>query len=89
MARTAVIALEDNNPISDLEVRPRKNINDSSYTLVTEVLWIVMELEVMLCPDAGAFEANRRYRSSNNAVAAYNPGVRTFHQCGSTGLRNC
>ena len=87
MALTAVIALEHNHPVAHREIGAVDDIHYGANALMPEVLRVVMKFKVVFCPDARAFETNRRDLCFDHDITGLDAGIRLLDQGGFTRLR--
>ena len=80
MTLPTMVALKDHDPVSFFESGSSVDIVDDADTFMTEVVRIVMKLEIMCGPDSGSFKAYRRDLSFDDGISRFEPGIRTLNE---------
>ena len=75
-----MVALEDHDAVSLFESGSRMDIVDDANAFMTEVVGVVMKLEIMCGPDSGSFQADRGDLGPDDGISRFEPGIRTLNE---------
>ncbi len=88
MALTTVVTLKHNDPVTYRKVGAIDNLDYSAYTLVAQMLGVVVKLKVVFRPNARTFQADGRDLRFNHHVTGLDVGIRLLDQYRFTRLRD-
>ena len=85
---TTMVPLEDDDTVAHSEVRTFQRLHNRTHTLMPQEPGAIVNLAIMIRPDAGTFQANRRDFRFDNGIARFDHRIGPINQFKAARLRN-